>query len=245
MNTFRNSFIRSEYSVFPLIILIFNLTSCFAQTPPSTTPKPTPSTTASAKVEDCPSADSTPQNFSEWQGSELNKAVVYSDAGAVRNLLKQKNAVNEKDNFGNTPLMNAVSRKISEPSAKNNETILREARKQAKTQLEIAQLLLENGADAGAKGFAGRTPLIKAVTLDESVAAKLINLLIQSSKEVVNAQDKQGYTALMEAARTNRIEIIKILLKNGADKNLKTCDGQTAFSIAKQLNFTMAMRLLN
>lgn len=237
MNMCRNKFTFSAVFTFAPLFLIFNSTACFAQTT-STVP------TQTAVSTDCAAIKSAPPNASEWSGSELNKAVIYSDAKKIRKLLKQKTDVNEKDSFGNTPLINAVARRIAEPNDESAEKNLQKARSDAKIQLEIAELLLKNGADANVKGFEGRTPLINAVIADESVAVRLINLLVQN-KENVNAQDNRGFTALMEAARTNRIEIIKILLKSGADKNLKNCENQTAASIAEQFNLAEAVQILN
>lgn len=44
----------------------------------------------------------------------------------------------------------------------------------------------------------------------------------------VNDQDKAGFTWLMRAARENDLEIVTMLLKRGADVNMKANGGQTA-----------------
>lgn len=48
----------------------------------------------------------------------------------------------------------------------------------------------------------------------------------------INAQDENGYTALMKAADNGASEYVSSLLVNGADPNITTKDGKTALSIA-------------
>jgi uncharacterized protein len=49
----------------------------------------------------------------------------------------------------------------------------------------------------------------------------------------INAQNNNGMTALMEAVLRDDIEIVKVLLKNGADTNMTNKNGLAAFSMAK------------
>jgi ankyrin repeat protein len=48
----------------------------------------------------------------------------------------------------------------------------------------------------------------------------------------INAQDKSGLTALMEAVIANSEETVSVLLDQGAEKTIKNNDGQTALDIA-------------
>lgn len=222
-----------------LIISGFLWVSCSSQT----VSEVSNTSELAAKRQDCNSANTPPPTPADWSGNELHKAVMSLKPSAVKNALKQKINVNEKDSFGNTPLHLALSRKISEPTSKTPDQLRNRAKKEAAVQLEIAKLLLKNGADVNAKGFAGETPLLNAIILDESIAPQIINLLI-AAKANYDAQDNLGVTPLMEAARTNRSSIIKILLDKGANKNLKNCEAKTALMIAEENGFAKSAQML-
>jgi ankyrin repeat protein len=53
---------------------------------------------------------------------------------------------------------------------------------------------------------------------------KELRRVVEVNDEVVNAQDKNGWTPLHEAVRSKDIEIIRFLLENGADVNLRTIE---------------------
>jgi ankyrin repeat protein len=46
--------------------------------------------------------------------------------------------------------------------------------------------------------------------------------LVEVNEEIVNAQDQNGWTPLHEAVRSKNIEVVRFLLQNGADVNLRT-----------------------
>jgi ankyrin repeat protein len=60
----------------------------------------------------------------------------------------------------------------------------------------------------------------------------------------VNAQDRNGNTALMEAAEDGNVSAAKLLLEAHADRTLKNASGQTALSIASFRNHEEVIRLL-
>jgi ankyrin repeat protein len=60
----------------------------------------------------------------------------------------------------------------------------------------------------------------------------------------VNAQNNNGRTALMAAAKNNHTEIIKGLLAKGADLNAKDKNGKTALELAQPQEKTELARLL-
>jgi ankyrin repeat protein len=232
MNTSRNKY----FAIFSSILLLFVWVACSSQTP-----SPTNTVEIVAQKQDC---NSTTQPISsEWKGGELHQAIMSLKLSVLKNLLKKKPNINEKDSSGNTPLHLALSRRIPEPSAKSSEQLLSRTKKEAANQLEIAKLLIKNGADVNARGFAGRTPLLNAITLDESISAQTVNLLL-AKKSNLDTQDNQGFTPLMEAARTNKINLIKILLAKGADKDLKNCQQKTALMLAEEGGFTKAAGML-
>lgn len=55
-------------------------------------------------------------------------------------------------------------------------------------------------------------------------------------KEYINYQDSLGYTALMYASMNGHMEIVKLLLENGADTSIKNNDGKTALILAFENN---------
>jgi len=60
----------------------------------------------------------------------------------------------------------------------------------------------------------------------------------------VNTSDDTGQTALMVAARTNRIDIAKFLIDNGADVNMSSASGLTALHYAALEDYDEMARLL-
>ncbi|NUN97529.1 MAG: ankyrin repeat domain-containing protein [Candidatus Omnitrophica bacterium] len=60
----------------------------------------------------------------------------------------------------------------------------------------------------------------------------------------VDAQDRQGWTALHYAAGGNHTAIIRFLLENGADIAKTNSNGQTAYDVSLQKGFTNASQIL-
>lgn len=51
---------------------------------------------------------------------------------------------------------------------------------------------------------------------------RVVKLVNQKGKSIVNEQDKNGYSCLHYASRNSHFEICKVLIDNGANVNLKT-----------------------
>ena len=77
---------------------------------------------------------------------------------------------------------------------------------------------LADGADVGAKGKRGETPLHIAVEWSDACVTRV---LIESGAEV-NAVDEIGVTPLHLAARKGKLEIVRVLLVAGADVNAQS-----------------------
>lgn len=93
---------------------------------------------------------------------------------------------------------------------------------------EVAEYLLENGADVNAQDKGGLIPLHNASSYGHlDIAA----LLIKHST-VVNATDKWGFTPLHEAAQKGRTQLCALLLAHGADPYMKNQEGQTPIELA-------------
>merc|ERR1719150_1844362 len=94
--------------------------------------------------------------------------------------------------------------------------------------LEVADFLLENGADVNAQDKGGLIPLHNASSYGHlDIAALLIRY-----HTVVNATDKWGFTPLHEAAQKGRTQLCALLLAHGADPTLKNQEGQTPLDLA-------------
>ncbi|KAK4196139.1 ankyrin repeat-containing domain protein [Triangularia verruculosa] len=100
--------------------------------------------------------------------------------------------------------------------------------------------LLDLGANASLKTAGGRTALHFAVMGD--IAAPLILRLIASGCEV-DAQDSDGETPLIRAARANKPNTINTLLDLGANASLKTAKGRTALHFTALNNITAPLIL--
>ena len=119
-----------------------------------------------------------------------------------------------------------------------------------KNNLELAKLLIDNGADVNAKfRDSGGKPVkvfrpkqggLKTEMLPEDtllmIAAVQRNLdaakLLVERGVNINSQTSDGVTALMHAAQWSNADIIHLLLANGADVKLKDAQGKTALVYA-------------
>jgi ankyrin repeat protein len=170
----------------------------------------------------------------------LHLAEEHGRQEVVPMLLKHKADVNAQDINGKTPLHVRLERKwykgeevsnhvrlLLEHGAdvnrrdKHNQTPLHLAIGQ--DRVKLAELLLENGADANAE-INGMTPLhlllgrgIKV----EGDAVDLVSFLLKHGAEV-NSRDKNNQTPLHQAIRWNQFKTAGILLENGADANAET-----------------------
>ncbi|KAG8193909.1 hypothetical protein JTE90_011464 [Oedothorax gibbosus] len=94
--------------------------------------------------------------------------------------------------------------------------------------LEVAEFLLEHGADVNAQDKGGLIPLHNASSYGHlDIAALLIKY-----NTVVNATDRWGFTPLHEAAQKGRTQLCALLLAHGADPTMKNHEGQTPFDLA-------------
>lgn len=184
----------------------------------------------------CP-ADPPPILKQEWQGSALPKAVMDRKPELVEKLLSQGASPDEKDNWGNPPLINALTPfRRTEPAGivpPKEQQALIAAENHA--QIAIATSLMNHHADLNAKApNGGTTPLMLLITHGYGMAAnlKLIRLMI-AHKANLNLQDDSGDTALLIATRLGNSQVAKLLLNNNADPNLANCRGETPLKIAQ------------
>ncbi len=128
---------------------------------------------------------------------------------------------------------------------KSEATYQARVRAENKARLAIVTALLSKGASPKEVGALGRTPLIElsasgySVADDTRLATQFLDL-----GTLVNAQDDFESTALMLAAQQGKLELVKLLLNRGADKNKKNCHGETALSLARFANHQKVVSLL-
>jgi hypothetical protein len=97
-------------------------------------------------------------------------------------------------------------------------------------------------------GFATDSSFITAARLGDLESVKIalddpqININYQSPR--VKGRNDIGPTALMLAAEKGHTEIVKLLLKAGADPSIKNVWGQTALQIAQQKDYKEIIQLI-
>jgi len=58
--------------------------------------------------------------------------------------------------------------------------------------------------------------------------------MFRDNPELVHKKDENGWTCIHEASRSGHLEIVKLILKRGVDKDLLTKTGVTPLNIARQ-----------
>lgn len=103
---------------------------------------------------------------------------------------------------------------------------------------EVAEFLLENGADVNAMDKGGLIPLHNASSYGHvDIAALLIKF-----NTCVNAVDRWGYTPLHEAAQKGRTQLCSLLLAHGSDPVMKNHEGQTPLDLATAEDVTALLQ---
>eukprot|EP00210_Caulerpa_lentillifera_P004150 g3956.t1 len=96
-------------------------------------------------------------------------------------------------------------------------------------------ILMECGADINAEDSNGRTPIFATINVNATAAAQVL----AKYKPDFGHYDNFGFTALIQSALQNRVIILRVIIKGGADleapcKNLAS-EGDTALFIAAAL----------
>lgn len=89
--------------------------------------------------------------------------------------------------------------------------------------LELAELLIENGADLASRTDSGETPLHKAAYKGHT---EVMNLLLTHGANVMS-RNKRGETPLHSAAFKGRRQAVELLISHGADIMSKSMNGST------------------
>ena len=115
----------------------------------------------------------------------------------------------------------------------HGETILPAAMFDA--DLEIVKLLINEGVDVNNFSKMGMTPLLFVTSVPESKRVIEVTKLLIEAGAKVNIKDKKlGMTPLMYASKIGNENIVKILLKSGANLSQTNNKGETALDLAKE-----------
>lgn len=131
--------------------------------------------------------------------------------------------VDARDRWGRTPLFAAI---YEEPLVLD--------------RISIVSLLTENGADINSRDNQGDTPLHMAAFGE----TELVMFLLERSA-AVNAVNDAGETPLHKAVLFPEYEVVRELLRHGADKSIRNAQGSTAAQIAEERGWANLVELLN
>ena len=152
------------------------------------------------------------------QCSALQHAAVKTDLTVVRWLVRKGGRVNHSNVWGETAL----------------HTAMRKSGQERAERLEVVKYLLKRGARTVCCDENQLTPLMLAAQKGFSSICELL-LAGQSEEgrvEHLNMRAEDGATALMMASQAGKLETVEILLRQGADPNLRADDGTYSTHLA-------------
>ncbi len=92
--------------------------------------------------------------------------------------------------------------------------------------VDEAKALISSGADIHVKDKDGETPLFSIEIDNEDMDLALAKFFIEAGVDI-RAKNNEGKTALSSLARLNRVDLIKELIRRGADATVIANDGTT------------------
>lgn len=173
----------------------------------------------------------------------------------LRKLLKKGRSVDVADNRGWMPIHEAAYHNAVECLQMLIHTDSSENYIKAKTfegfcalhlavsqgHWKITQILLEAGADPNETTLEETTPLFLAV---ESGRIDVLKLLLQHGANVNGSHSMSGWNSLHQASFQGNAETIKLLLKQGADRECQDDFGITPLFVAAQYGKLESMSIL-
>lgn len=194
---------------------------------------------------------------SKDKNDPIIKAIESGDINAIKNMLNNGLYVDSRDdNNGNTMLMVAaehgnveICKLLINKGAKVNAkasmgfTPLLMAIGSENTD-SIVTLLLQNGAHIDQENNGGVTALDLAVCCEK---LSTIKLLLDNGANVDGNIYTQGLTPIMYAVSGIGVineKMTKLLINYGADVNIKTSDGESVLSMAKDTNNKNLIKIL-
>ena len=132
-------------------------------------------------------------------------AAKHGHQGVVAYLVAQKASIETANKSGATPLMLAAE----------------------KGHIDIFRMLLDQGAEVHRKDNLDRTLLMRAAANGQAAMVKCI-LSLDNIANMINAQDREGRTALVWAMQNNHETIAQLLQAHGADPTLGPGEAEQA-----------------
>ena len=166
----------------------------------------------------------------------LHLAIQYRNKNVLNAILAKNPNVNAKNNNGLTPLMMAISYSIEESTIKKMMDLkpdLQLTNRQKQTLLhiacqsrrvEIANLLIEQGAKIGVKDQQGGTAFSYALRYGMVETCKK---LMEKGATLSDQPDKQGQTLLHQACQSGKIELVDMVIGQFQEVNIENNWGQT------------------
>ena len=100
-----------------------------------------------------------------------------------------------------------------------------------KGDVQEVEEALVGGANVKSRDVYGRTPLILIIAEGKLNRIEIAERLLRAGADV-NAQNRSGKTALIEAAMQDDIQAVQLLIQHGADVNIQDKNGNKALKIA-------------
>lgn len=189
--------------------------------------------------------------------SKLYNAVKNNNIENLKNLLKENNTnINCQYKNGETPLMTAVYMKninaVKLLVENNADVNIQDNRKNspflyagANGYLDIVKLIYKKAKVNSVFNIYGGNALIPA---SEKGHKEMVKFLLENTAVNVNHINNLSWTALLEVTilgedTDNYAEISELLLKHGADINIKDNTGKTAYDYAKEKNMTKILNV--
>jgi ankyrin repeat protein len=123
--------------------------------------------------------------------------------------------------------------------------------------VEITNILLENGANVNTRTYYApnrredewirddekeKYSVLIVATINRHLS--IAELLLKDKRINVNSRTQNGFTALIMAVLTEQIELVRLLIQNGANVNTETQSGYTALEIAIDKNYFQIKQIL-
>ncbi len=105
--------------------------------------------------------------------------------------------------------------------------------------VKMMKFLIDNGATFENKYDNGDTEVLRV-----SFSSERLKVLLDAGANV-DAQNPEGRTALIKAARIGMEDSVELLLSYGADASIKDQYGKTAYDYAAEKNYKDTMKLLD
>ncbi len=155
----------------------------------------------------CPGLWSQRKESEEHSIDGLTRAIGEHDQDRIEEILQTHIDLNDRDRNGSTPLLEAIARHLA----------------------SVAKRLVLIGADPNFAGNGDEYPLAQASFYCDIGLAKCLF----EHGALIDAADRGGNTALMHAASNcSDGKMVKLLLRFGANPNMRSKDGETPLIVA-------------